>query len=554
MTNRALVILLLCLLFFPSFISVVHAEGATLRPNNIFCLHLNQFEEDTVRLAREIVNSTGGDWGCVIATVTKKDRINIDTWKQNMNFLRRNHLAVMLRIATEPCGGNWCPGTVEDADEVAQFLSKLNPPTQSDNVVQIFNEINDRREWGGKVDPEGAAPIIKAYIDKIHEKAPRFKIGFGAFNPTAGPPHDMDEREYVTRMINVEKNLFDNVDFWISHSYSPSGPVDSYGRRSVRAYQWELNYLKSLGVKDMKVIIGETGRPHAEGATTNNSYVSVSTLDNFWRDVFSIAQSDPRIVKVGAFIAKDCDQFSHYSWFDCQTKSFWPFVDTVKAIPKVKGEPEQKQLFNVSAMLPKEMTVNSTYNVFIKLTNGGQAWIDVDDGYRLGMLTGTIKGAFTQLTDMQPGTYKTINFNIKTGNDTGDQCGKVGLFKDDTPIVELFKWCFTVSAPSSLDIIGGALGQLEAQFFDRDEQLVFRQKIMVGKSGGHIDEVKNVIIGDTYRVVAVKDYHLPTQKFVKISKGLNTVQLDPMLPIDFNNDGQFTLSDLLSIKNKFISQ
>jgi len=198
------------------------------------------------------------------------------------------------------------------------------------------------------------------------------------------------------------------------------------------------------------------------------------------------------------------------------------------------------------------MTVDSTYNVFIKLTNGGQAWIDADDGYHLGLLEGSIKGSFTTITDMQPGTNKTVNFTIRTGSELGDQCAKVGLFKDDKPLVELFKWCFTSDAQPSLDIIGGALGQIEAQFFDRDEQLVFRQKVMVGKNGGHIDTIKNVIIGDTYRVVAVKDYYLPVQKFLKIDKELNTLHFDTMLPIDFNNDGQFTLSDLLSIRGRLM--
>lgn len=548
MTKKTVLILLLSLFVSSTVTSVVQAQEVEVRPNNTFCIHLNQFEEDAVKMARDIVNSTNGDWGCVLVPIAKKDR-NVDTWKKNMDFLRRNHLSVILRIATEPCGNYWCPGTVEDAAEVAQFLSKLNPPTKTDNVVQLFNEINDRREWGGKLDPEGAAPIIKAYIDAIHEKAPRFKIAFGAFNPTAGPPYDMDEGVYLTRLLAAEKNLFEHVDYWISHAYSRSGNVDSHGRNSIRAYKWELDLLKSLGVKEMPVIIGETGRPFAEGGTPNRSYPSVTTLDDFWTRASAIWAADPQVVKVVPFILKDCDLFEHYSWFNCQTNSLQPFVDTVKAIPKVKGEPEQRQRFAVSALLPQEMTVDSTYVVEIKITNGGQAWISNVDGYGLKVVDSPITGTFSTIGDMQPDVSQTVHFTFKTGSETGDQCAEVGMYKDTVLLTKLFKWCYTLSPQPSLDT--GVSGEFEIQFFDTQEHLVYKTRVK-DPDAGHINTIKNVIIGDLYRVVVLKDYYLPTQKFLKVKNGLNTLKFGIMAPIDFNNDGKFTLSDILSIRKRLM--
>src|SRR3989338_2024841 len=60
-----------------------------------------------------------------------------------------------------------------------------------------------------------------------------------------------------------------------SHSYpNPgfSGVPYGFGRGTVRTYQWELDLLKQLGVKDMPVFITETGWVRGDESVVADNY------------------------------------------------------------------------------------------------------------------------------------------------------------------------------------------------------------------------------------------------------------------------------------------
>lgn len=542
------------------FIPTVRADDI-VSPNNIFGIHLNQPEEQDIKAAAALVNSSGGDWGYVTLVIPKQDR-DVSKWNNIANLLRRYHLNWILRTATENCGEFWCQPTIEDAASWADFLSHLKSPSKQSYVI-FYNEPNHGQEWEGVADPAGFAHIIKAHIEALKEKNTDFKVAFTGFDSAAPqrPPLYYDQAVFWREMLSAEPALFDKVDCLASHSYANHGyrgPANGSGRNSVRNYQWELALLKSLGVeKELCVLITETGRPHSEGTNPNPAYFSVETLNDYYQTYYPIVQSDPKIVAVTPFMLKDCGQFEHFSWINCVSGNPWPFVDTVKAMGKVAGDPPQRISINTKAQLPTFLTTDSTFQVPLTITNGGQAWLDIEDGYRLSLTKGAVVASFSPLIDIQPNVSKKVSMTIKTGDTLGEQCIGVGLFKQDQLIVELFQWCFqTVEKPSLEFKIGGLLkttGKVTVAFIDQNDQEVFAQEVEVGDIG-RIYSIKNVVLGDPYTVVVTKKYSLPQKKPLTIQSGVNTLEFDPLVPIDFDNDGKFGLSDLLSIRKRLMEK
>ena len=99
-----------------------------------------------------------------------------------------------------------------------------------------------------------------------------------------------------------------------------------------------------------------------------------------------------------------------------------------------------------------------------------------------------------------------------------------------------------------LKLLGKPLSEIytvEVQFFDNKELLVYKEKnVPVNNGVAHIETVPGVVLGDFYRVVVIKPTYLPRQNFVKVSRGVNTVEFEPFLPLDLNGDGKFDVQDL----------
>lgn len=555
---KTVVSLFSLLLLFLSAGVVTYAES---RLNNIFGIHLNQPEEQDIKDAAALVNSTGGDWGYVTFVIPKTDR-DVSKWNQVANMLRRFHLNWILRIATESCGDFWCRPSAEDASSWADFLAKLKSPSKSSYVI-FYNEPNHGKEWGGEADPASFAYIHKAHVNALKQKKTDFKVAFTGFDAAAPqlPPMYYDQAVYWKEMLSAEPALFDNVDCLASHSYANpgyQGPPNGIGRNSVRNYQWELSYLKSLGItKDFCVLITETGWPHRQGRNPKLSYFSVDTLNDYYKTYYPIMQSDPRIVAVTPFIFKDCGQFEHFSWIDCVTGQPLPFVNAVKAMPKVAGAPEQQIAINVKAKLPIMLVTDSIYKVPMTITNGGQVWLDIEDEYWLRAVEPGNSLAFSPLIDIQPGAAKKITMILKTGETAGEKCQKIGLFRAEQLIVELFQWCYKTDSAPSLDFrIKGLLktkGEVTMVFINQDGQAVYKEEIEIDGSG-RIEAIRNVVVGDSYTVSVAKKYSLPQKKTLTIRAGVNVLEFDPLVPIDFNNDGRFGLSDLLSLKKQLMKQ
>ena len=116
-------IILSSIIFFSTHSWVLAEKNPTAVPNNKFGIHINN--ENELKDASLLVNSTEGDWGYVTFVITEAER-NHDRWQQTFDQMRRLHLIPIVRIATKVDGDNWqIPNNAEINNWIA-FLNSLN--------------------------------------------------------------------------------------------------------------------------------------------------------------------------------------------------------------------------------------------------------------------------------------------------------------------------------------------------------------------------------------------------------------------------------------------
>lgn len=349
-------------------------ENPLAAPNNPFGIHV--IDELDLDAAASLVNSNGGDWGYV-TLVIRRDERNIKRWQDVFDKMRRLHLIPIVRIATRMEAGHWEKGTQEDIDSWVYFLNSLNWVTKNRYVV-IGNEPNHATEWGGEVNPEEYAKYLTEFSRKLKDGNPEFFVlpaGLDASAPTDNRSY-MSESEFLRRMYLSDANIFNIIDGWTSHSYpNPgfSGSADDRGRGTVKTYEWELDYLKNLGVtKTLPVFITETGWVHdmgGEGIGKSESDVSESL-----KKAFSEAWKDERIVAITPFILNyQAPPFDKFSWKK-KDGSFYKFYNEVQGMTKPRGEPVQKKSGKILAVLtPPKIKKGGEFVAIAYIENTGQS-------------------------------------------------------------------------------------------------------------------------------------------------------------------------------------
>ena len=87
-------------------------------------------------------------------------------------------------------------------------------------------------------------------------------------------------------------------------------------------------------------------------------------------------------------------------------------------------------------------------------------------------------------------------------------------------------------------------GLATIQVIDASGQLLYEEKDVSFKEGhGLISHVKGVLLGQTYKVVALVDFYLPREQNIIVESD-NTVVFEMLIPGDANNDGKFTIEDV----------
>jgi len=403
--------------------------------NNYFGIHI--VDTSDLEDAAKLVNSSGGDWGYV-TFVIRKDERDVKRWQEVFDNARKLHLIPIVRIATRFENGNWEKPNLDEIDGWVSFLNSLNWVIKNRYVV-LGNEPNHAAEWGGEVNPSEYAKYLSIFSQQLKNESEDFFIlptGFDASAPNSKT--SMDESLYLKKMFEADPGVFANIDGWTSHSYpNPgfSGFENAYGKGTVRTFEWELSYLKSLGItKELPVFITETGWIH-ELDTEGKVNTSISKIGQKLQFSLTNVWNDKRIVAVTPFVLNYNDTpFDVFSWKD-KNGNFYEFYNEVQSIPKIKGEPIQITKGQIElALVPPFVRLNKDFKGFILAKNIGQSiWepgkviVDLYTNDNLVLEN-------SQNDYIEPKQVGILTFNVKNNHPIGFNIFAVSLFLNNENI------------------------------------------------------------------------------------------------------------------------
>lgn len=314
---------------FSGLVTPVHAiyDPRTV-PNSKAGVHiLNPSELDD---AAKLVNSNGGDWGYVTVPIQPTDR-HKDIWQEFMRRAKELHLIPIIRITTIPMGGTWNRGNDTDLVDFANFLGELDWPIENRYIV-LFNEVNRDSEWGGSVDPEKYALIVKNAYTIFKERSPDFfLLGPSLDSALPNSKTSLSAPAYLNRMSAYDPLVWTYFDGWSSHSYpNPafSAPAKKTGLQSIVGYKSEQSLLK---LASKPVFITETG--------WDQEKVKDMVLAGYWSAAWQIWQSDPNVVSVTPFILRGGDQFKVFSLYK-EDGQYSVSGQSIYNLPKTAGSPK----------------------------------------------------------------------------------------------------------------------------------------------------------------------------------------------------------------------
>lgn len=549
----SLVFILIIFSFLPTR---VFAKYDPLRvPNNKYGIHI--VDPNDIKDIQPLVNSSGGDWGYVTLVIQEDDR-NKEKWQRVFDVMRRDHLIPIVRLATKIEGDSWKVPSVGSIPDWTSFLNDLNWPIEN-RYVTLFNEPNHANEWGRNIDPRGYAHLALEFTNAFHTASEDyFVLPAGLDVSAASDGKSLDASQYLKEMYNASPELFELLDGWTSHSYpNPafSGSVFATGRGTIRTYAWERAYLESLGVKkSYPIFITETGWVHSSGVTTNYGLLSPEAVGVALTQASTYAWADKDIVAITPFIFNYQGlPFDHFSWKMLGSDEYYPHYYSYQAIPKAKGQPPQRESYDLDhPLIPEKLVIHSSISLTTKITNTGQGIISADDGY-----TVTLDGpkGFTMVSDrlptIEPNESGEIHVHLDVPNTKASYAYTVRLSHGDKHI-GLETGTVTLVPPPSVTL-GVKLGWKrisDAQdatvlIYDTKEDLIHKIHGVEIKNGTvHIPDLTNVIPNQTYRIVVLVPKYLPRQIIGTIPADGSTFTMPRMYPLDFDTDGTFTMKDV----------
>ncbi len=463
-------LLALYFLFLPS------STQAVVNPlsvsNNKFGIHIISPTNDEIDSAKELVNSSGGDWGYITVVIQSGDKNQLK-WQQFFDHLRQQHLIPIVRLATKPEGDFWKRPETQDAIDWANFLDSLNWPVKNRYVI-AYNEPNHATEWGNTVDAKDYAKTLNQTIEAFKSKSSDFFIlnaGLDASAPQKLPAYQ-EEISFLEQMDQAVPGIFAKLDGWDSHSYPNPGfasPPNITGRGTIHTWQWEQDLLKKLGVKKtLPIFITETGWKHSEGLTPDHTLPDASEVSQYYKTAFESIWNHSDIVAVTPFLLTYQEApFDHFSFKKIAAQpsdpnvlgtQFYPQFETLRDIPKQNGTPIQEYKAElVKGEIYHGLVEKKTYTIPLTFKNVGQSTWNEYGQVKL-FATGSSQdleispAQLPKETQVKPGEEYTFNLSIKAPQG-GDYQILINLFKDeqifDNPVL---KFGTHVDAPVSLEI------------------------------------------------------------------------------------------------------
>lgn len=269
-------------------------------------------------------------WHYVTIPLSLNDLHKQSEWQEFFDQARVEKVIPIVRLTTTYDQGNWKIPTREETLKLLTFLNELNWPTE-DRYIIVFNEVNHKQEWGGIVDPEAYATILR-FVGTWAQAQPNRYLILPAAMDLAAPngPTTMEAFTYLKKMQSFDKDVFAFVDYWNSHSYPNPGFSSSPERKtqdSLRGFQHELAYLKKITQRDYQVFITETG--WASNQSTNR------WLESYYYYALQHVWSDPQVIAVTPFLLKgDPGPFKKFTFLDRNDQPTLPYAALQKALTK----------------------------------------------------------------------------------------------------------------------------------------------------------------------------------------------------------------------------
>jgi hypothetical protein len=555
-------IFLFILLFFILPIRVEAIYDPLSVPNNKYGMHIVDFND--IADVAPLVNSTGGDWGYITVVVTDSDR-DPGRWQSMFDRMRRLHLIPLVRIATHVEKDYWVKPNPGNLDELVTLFNSLNWPTQNRYII-VYNEPNHAKEWGGHIDPEGYANTLVELGKKFKAASEDFFILPAGLDVSAASDSlSLDAAVYLERMIKARPEVLEVIDGWNSHSYpNPafSGSPFATGRGTLSSYVWEINYLKSLGLKkELPIFITETGWVHAEGKVFTRGLLSSDQVGSNLQIAAAGAWKDPRIAAITPFVFNYQDvPFDTFSWKRMSGEGgFYPQYNHYLAIPKTQGHPIQKESYTLSdTLLPPAVVSGATYTLRTQITNIGQGILS-SDGYEVELQAD--RAGFTFLSDalptLEPNEKGELVVHIKAPSEIRTFDVAIAI-KRHGRITLLETQRVEVVPPPSV-VLNAKLGwrriadanDVTVLVYDDNDNVLHKFTSLTLKDGQvEVKGLSQILPGHPYRIVLLVPYYLPRQIIAPLNATETELTLKRLLPLDFNRDGKFALEDLWSLLKK----
>lgn len=486
-----------------------------------------------------------------------KDR-DVNKWQAFFNNLRHRHLIPLVRLATQPEKSFWKRPYEGEEEAWASFLGKLNWPVKNRYVI-IYNEPNQAKEWGNRVDPDDYARILDKTITALKLKSDDFFVLNAGFDASApfNPPNYFDENLFLQKMEEAVPGIFEKLDGWASHSYPNPGFVGSpngFGKGSVRTWQWELQKLAELGVnKKLPVFITETGWQHAEGVVYDKSLPPVETAAGYYKQAFTNAWTNADIVAITPFLLNYQEvPFDHFSFkkltgekqpqkiLGAAFPEYYPQFETIKDLEKTAGRPVQENKAEItSGGIYTTIVLKEEYNIPITVKNTGQS---IWNEYAQVRLSAAEGGKELGIEDVmipkeqkvEPGQQHTFNVSLKAPN-SGSFNVKLTLFSGaqqfDSPP---FEFLTQVKAPvilklhSSLDWKKNFAGNYALKVVGVMGEILKNIQL---SALGNSQEIETTLLPDyTFDFTLSKPYYKPKTIRRRVSSGINTLDFGALQP------------------------
>ena len=543
-----LLMLIVLLLVWPLTVDAIEP----IKVNNKFGMHVAVATDEDLEAVAKLVNSSGGSWGYVTLVIQDND-LDTGRWQERFDRLRRLRLIPIIRLATHPDGQNWLAANPEDSKKWVDFFNSLNWVTKNRYLV-LFNEPNHATEWGGSVDVDSYAQTAIKFAKALKKSNPDYFLMLAGLDQAAPQqlPNYADAGwflETVVTKIGIEdfERYFDGLS---SHSYPNPGFVATpynQGWGSVIGYRSELALLKGLGVdKELPVFITETGwQKTVLGEQTVTDYFLWS-FNNLWLP-------DTQVVAVTPFILNyQSEPFLGFSWQKQNESGFYQHYEAIKSLEKINGEPIKFENIVFQNRLPKELVEDSSFLMPLTITNLGQGLWDSSDDYELRLIS---KADYFykvgQLKMIEPGQTASVDFEFHTPKKLGRSQVSIGLFENDRLLMTSLKWGIRIVPLQKLELsyrllnFNNNASDFQVELYDQYEHLVHLSKKVKGTKGKiNLHKIRNVALGEKYRIVVLKPGYLPRQTFVVFKKQDNQAKVKLMLPFDWNRDGAWSLKDL----------